>query len=207
MTKQDGSQGEKTTPNTLRLLRVVAMKPQKFYCAFSKPDAVARRLPPNGFTCTIHLIEAMAGGAFRMSFRNFTTWRCHTPAGHYPELVPGECLSYTDKFDDPDLPGEIRVTVRFEKVSVGTKLRIAQKGLRDAIAVEACYLGWQQSLRNHFLTCRTRGRLGLTPFCGTRNISPAARHKGSKGRAIYDQRKSHQAGNCSRPGSATKSRR
>jgi uncharacterized protein YndB with AHSA1/START domain len=135
-------------PNTVRLHRVLATKPEKVYRAFIEADAMAKWLPPNGFTCTVHHMDAKAGGSYRMSFRNFTTGHGHSFSGQYVELVPNERLSYTDKFDDPNLPGEIRVTVTLKKVSVGTEVNIVQEGLPDVIPVAACYLGWQESLRN-----------------------------------------------------------
>jgi uncharacterized protein YndB with AHSA1/START domain len=135
-------------PNTVRLHRVLATKPEKVYRAFIEADAMAKWLPPNGFACTVHHLEAKVGGSFRMSFRNFTTGKSHSFGGQYLELVPGERLRYTDKFDDPNLPGEIQVTVALKPVSCGTELNIVQEGLPDAIPVEACYLGWQDSLRN-----------------------------------------------------------
>jgi uncharacterized protein YndB with AHSA1/START domain len=135
-------------PNTVRLHRVLATKPDKVYRAFIEPDALAKWLPPNGFTCTVHRLEPRAGGLHRMSFRNFTTGQGHSFGGEYLELIPGERLRYTDKFEDPNLPGEIHVTVTLKKVVVGTELTILQEGLPDAIPVEACYLGWQESLRN-----------------------------------------------------------
>jgi len=135
-------------PNTVRLHRVLVTKPEKVYRAFLEPDAVAKWLPPNGFTCTVHQLDAKTGGSFRMSFRNFTTGSGHTFGGRYLELVPNERLQYTDTFEDPNLPGEVRVTVTLKKVSVGTEVSIVQENLPDAIPVEACYLGWQESLRN-----------------------------------------------------------
>jgi uncharacterized protein YndB with AHSA1/START domain len=135
-------------PNTVRLHRVLATKPEKVYRAFLEPDAVAKWLPPNGFTCTVHQLDAKTGGSFRMSFRNFTTGSGHTFGGRYLELVPNERLQYTDTFEDPNLPGEVRVTVNLKKVSVGTEVSIVQENLPDAIPVAACYLGWQESLRN-----------------------------------------------------------
>lgn len=135
-------------PNTVRLHRVIATKPDKLYRAFIEPDALAKWLPPNGFTCTVHTHEAKVGGSFRMSFRNFTTGAGHSFGGKYLELVPGELVRYTDRFEDPKLPGEIRVTVTLRKAAIGTEVTIAQEGLPDAIPVEACYLGWQESLRN-----------------------------------------------------------
>ncbi|HEY1889262.1 MAG TPA: SRPBCC family protein [Steroidobacteraceae bacterium] len=135
-------------PNTVRLHRVLATRPDKVYRAFIEPDAAAKWLPPNGFTCTVHQLEAKVGGSHRMSFRNFTTGQGHSFGGKYLELVPGERLRYTDRFDEPGLPGEVQVTVTLKKVSVGTEITIVQEGLPEAIPVEACYLGWQESLRN-----------------------------------------------------------
>jgi len=133
-------------PNTVRLHRVLATKPDKVYRAFIEADAMAKWLPPNGFTCTVHQLEAKVGGAHRASFRNFTTGQSHSFGGQYLELVPGERLRYTDKFDDPNLPGEMQVTVTLKQVTVGTELTVVQEGIPDAIPVEACYLGWQESL-------------------------------------------------------------
>ena len=135
-------------PNTVRLHRVLATGPEKVYRAFLEPDALAKWLPPNGFACTMHHLEPHAGGTFKLSFRNFTTGEIHSFGGEYLELVPNERVRYTDKFDDPNLPGDIQVTVTLKKVSVGTELNIIQEGLPDVIPVEACYLGWQESLRN-----------------------------------------------------------
>lgn len=135
-------------PGTVRLHRVLTTKPEKVYRAFTEADALAKWLPPNGFTCTVHSLEAKVGGAFRMSFRNFTTGNSHSFGGKYLELVPGERLRYTDTFDDPNLPGEILVTVTLKKVSVGTEVKIVQEGIPDVIPEEACYLGWQDSLKN-----------------------------------------------------------
>src|SRR4051812_18688453 len=135
-------------PNTVRLHRVLATTPEKVYRAFLEPDAMAKWLPPNGFTCTVHQMDAKVGGVFKMSFRNFTNGQSHSFSGKYIELKPGELLRYTDKFDDPNLPGEIQVTVTLKKVSVGTELNVTQEGLPDAIPTEACYLGWQESLKN-----------------------------------------------------------
>jgi uncharacterized protein YndB with AHSA1/START domain len=135
-------------PNTVRLHRVLATKPEKVYRAFLEADALAKWLPPNGFACTVHHLEPKIGGTFKMSFRNFTTGNSHSFHGEYVELVPNERLRYTDKFDDPNLAGEIQVMVTLKKVSVGTELNIVQEGLPDVIPLEACYLGWQESLRN-----------------------------------------------------------
>src|SRR5215475_2785089 len=140
--------GRTSMPNTVRLHRVLATKPDKVYRAFVEADAMAKWLPPNGFTCTVHQFDAKVGGSFKMSFRNFTTGKSHSFGGKYVELVPGERLRYTDKFDDPNLPGEIQVTVTLKKVSVGTEVHIVQEGIPDVIPPEACYLGWQESLRN-----------------------------------------------------------
>jgi uncharacterized protein YndB with AHSA1/START domain len=135
-------------PGTVRLHRVLTTTPEKLYRAFIEADALAKWLPPNGFLCTVHSLEAKVGGTFKMSFRNFTTGQSHSFGGKYLELVPGERLRYTDTFDDPNLPGEMTVTVTLKKVSCGTELNIEQAGIPDLIPVEACYLGWQDSLRN-----------------------------------------------------------
>ena len=116
-------------PNTVRLHRVLATKPDKVYRAFIEADAMAKWLPPNGFTCTVHHLDAKVGGTYRMSFRNFTTGMSHSFGGKYLELVPGERLRYTDKFEDPNLPGEMQVTVTLKPVSVGTELNIVQEGI------------------------------------------------------------------------------
>ena len=135
-------------PNTVRLHRVLATSPEKIYRAFLEGDAMAKWLPPNGFAATVHHLEAKVGGTFRMSFRNFTTGQGHSFGGEYLELVPNQRLRYTDKFEDPGLAGQIEVIVTLKKVPVGTELTIVQEGIPDAIPVEACYLGWQQSLEN-----------------------------------------------------------
>jgi uncharacterized protein YndB with AHSA1/START domain len=135
-------------PHTVRLHRVLTTKPEKVYRAFIEADALAKWMPPNGFTCTVNHMDANVGGTFKASFRNFTTGHSHSFSGKYLEVVPNERLRYTDKFDDPNLPGEIQVTVTLKKVSVGTDLNIVQEGLPDAIPNEACYLRWQESLRN-----------------------------------------------------------
>jgi uncharacterized protein YndB with AHSA1/START domain len=134
--------------NTVRLHRVLTAKPEKVYRAFLEPEAMARWLPPNGFTATVHHMDAKVGGSFRMSFTNFTTRKSMSFGGNYLELVPNERLRYTDTFDDPNLPGEIQVTVTLKQVSVGTELNIVQEGLPEVIPVEMCYLGWQDSLRH-----------------------------------------------------------
>ena len=135
-------------PNTVRLHRVLATKPEKIYRAFIEADAIAKWLPPNGFACTVHHLDAKVGGTHRMSFRNFTTGDSHAFGGDYVELMPNERLCYTDKFEDPNLPGQLRVTVTLRTVPVGTELNIVQEGLPDALPLAACYLGWQQSLEN-----------------------------------------------------------
>ncbi len=128
--------------------RVLATTPEKVYRAFIEADALAKWLPPDGFACTVHHHEAKVGGAYRMSFRNFTTGMSHSFNGEYVELLPGERLRYTDKFEDSDLAGQMQVTVSLKQVSVGTEVNIVQEGIPDTIPVEACYLGWQDSLRN-----------------------------------------------------------
>lgn len=134
--------------NTVVLHRVLAAKPEKVYRAFIEPDAMAKWLPPNGFTGKVHHMDAKVGGSYKMSFTNFTTGSSQSFGGEYRELVPYQRLRYTDKFDNPHLPGEIEVTVTLKKVSVGTDVNIVQDGLPDVIPVEACFLGWQQSLEN-----------------------------------------------------------
>jgi uncharacterized protein YndB with AHSA1/START domain len=135
-------------PGTVRLHRVLTTTPEKIYRAFLEPDAMAKWLPPNGFACTVHHMDANVGGGFKMSFRNFTTGQSHSFGGEYVELVPNERLRYTDRFDDPNLSGTLTVTVELKKVMMGTELNVVQDGIPDAIPVEACYLGWQQSLEN-----------------------------------------------------------
>jgi len=134
--------------NTVRLHRVLAAKPEKVYRAFLDPDAMARWLPPNGFTGKVHNMDAKVGGSYKMSFTNFTTGKNISFGGEFLELVPNERLRYTDNFDDPNLPGEIMVTVTLKQVFVGTEINIVQEGLPSVIPVEACYLGWQESLQN-----------------------------------------------------------
>ena len=133
-------------PNTIKLHRVLRAKPEKVYKAFLDPDALIKWLPPHGYTCRVERLDAKAGGTHRMSFTDFATGASHSFGGKYLELVPGERLRYTDKFDDPNLPGEMTVTVTFKKVSCGTELNIVQEGVPDAIPPEMCYLGWQDSL-------------------------------------------------------------
>jgi uncharacterized protein YndB with AHSA1/START domain len=131
---------------TVRLHRVLRAPPEKVYRAFLDAPAMAKWLPPNGFTCTVHHLDAKVGGTFRMSFTNFSTGNGHSFGGEYVELVPGALIRYTDKFDDPNLPGVIKVTVTLKAVSCGTDMSIVQEGIPDVIPVEMCYLGWQDSL-------------------------------------------------------------
>jgi len=133
-------------PNTIRMHRVLRATPGRVYRAFLDPAAMVKWLPPNGFTATVHQMEAKVGGSHRMSFTNFTTGSSHSFGGKYLELVPGERIRYTDRFDDAHLPGEMQVTVTLRKVSVGTELDVVQEGVPDVIPPEACYLGWQESL-------------------------------------------------------------
>jgi uncharacterized protein YndB with AHSA1/START domain len=133
-------------PNTIQLHRVLRSTPERVYKAFLDADAMVKWLPPNGFTAKVHHLDAKVGGAFKMSFTNFTTGNSHSFGGEYLELVPFERLRYTDRFDDPNLPGEIVVTVTLKPVSVGTEINIEQAGIPDVIPPEACYLGWQESL-------------------------------------------------------------
>jgi len=132
--------------NTVRLHRVFATKPEKLFRAFLDADAMAKWLPPHGFTCKVHHFNGKVGGTFRMSFTNFTTGNSHAFSGEYLEIVPSERIRYTDKFDDPNLPGVIEVTVNLRAVACGTEINIEQANLPTVIPVESCYLGWQQSL-------------------------------------------------------------
>ena len=131
---------------TVRLHRVLRAPPQRIYQAFLDPDALAKWLPPHGFTGKVHELEAKLGGRYRMSFTNFSTGASHSFGGEYLELVPGERICHTDRFDDANLPGEMRTTVSLTKVSCGTELSVVQEGIPEPIPVEACYLGWQESL-------------------------------------------------------------
>ncbi|MFJ9452374.1 SRPBCC family protein [Herbaspirillum sp. NPDC101397] len=131
---------------TVELHRILRTTPDKIYRAFTDAAALAKWLPPYGFTCTVEHLEAKVGGTFRMSFSNFTSGNGHSFGGEYKELVPGELVRYTDKFDDPNLPGEMQVTVKLTPVLVGTEVRITQAGIPEIIPVEMCYLGWQESL-------------------------------------------------------------
>lgn len=133
-------------PHTIRLHRVLAAPPERVYRAFVDPDAMVKWLPPDGFTCRVHEADARVGGRHRASFTNFTSGHSHSFGGEYLEVVPGERLRYTDRFDDPALPGTMEITVTFTKVLVGTELEIVQQGVPESIPAAACYLGWQQSL-------------------------------------------------------------
>jgi uncharacterized protein YndB with AHSA1/START domain len=132
--------------NTIRLHRVIKATPERIYRAFLDADAMAKWLPPNGFTGKVHHLEAKVGGTFKMSFTNFTSGSSHSFGGEYLELTPDERIRHTDKFDDPNLPGEMETTINLNKVSCGTELSIVQEGVPAAIPPEACYLGWQESL-------------------------------------------------------------
>jgi uncharacterized protein YndB with AHSA1/START domain len=134
------------TTGTVRLHRVLRAPPERVYRAFLEPDAMAKWLPPYGFTCQVQHMDARVGGTFRMSFRNFGTGNAHSFGGEYLELVPFERLRYTDRFDDPNLPGQMQVTVQLRQVSCGTDVSIVQEGIPELIPVEMCYLGWQESL-------------------------------------------------------------
>jgi len=133
-------------PNTIRLHRVLRAAPERVYRAFLDPEAMAKWLPPNGFTGKVHHMDARVGGSYKMSFTNFTTGKSHSFGGEYLELVPHERIRHTDAFDDPNLPGTMQVTIGLRKVSCGTEIDITQEGVPDVIPVEACYLGWQGSL-------------------------------------------------------------
>ena len=133
-------------PNTVRLHRVLRTTPEKLYRAFLDADAMAKWLPPHGFTGNVHEIDAKVGGRYRMSFTNFSTGHRHSFGGEYLELVPNERIVHTDRFDDPNLPGEMQTTITLKKVSCGTEVNIVQEGIPDAIPAEGCYLGWQESL-------------------------------------------------------------
>ena len=133
-------------PNTVRFHRVLRATPERVYRAFLDPEAMAKWLPPNGFTGKVHHLDAKVGGTYRMSFTNFTTGKSHSFGGSYLELVPHERIRHTDKFDDPNLPGEMQKTITLKKVFCGTELNIVQEGIPDVIPPEACCLGWQESL-------------------------------------------------------------
>ena len=132
--------------STVRLHRVLRAPPERVYRAFLDADAMVKWLPPNGFTGAVHHMDARVGGAFRMSFTNFTTQQSHSFGGEYLELVPNELIRYTDQFEDPNLPGIMNVTVSLKAISCGTGLNVVQEGIPDVIPVEMCYLGWQESL-------------------------------------------------------------
>ena len=133
-------------PNTIQIHRVLRAEPEKVYRAFLDPEAMAKWLPPNGFTGKVHQMEAKVGGGYKMSFTNFSNGQSHSFGGTYLELVPNERIRHTDKFDDPNMPGEMQVTITLKKVSCGTELNIVQEGVPDVIPPEMCYLGWQESL-------------------------------------------------------------
>ncbi len=134
------------TTHTIRLHRVLRAKPEKVYRAFLDADAMSKWLPPHGFTCKVHHLDAKVGGTFKMSFTNFTTGNGHSFGGEYLELIPHERIRYTDVFDDPNLPGVMQVTVSLKPVSCGTELNVTQEGVPAVIPAEMCYLGWQESL-------------------------------------------------------------
>ena len=133
-------------PSTIRLHRVLRAPPERVYRAFLDADAMVKWLPPNGFTAKVQQVDARPGGSYKMSFTNFTTGSSHSFGGQYDELVPHERIRYTDRFDDPNLPGAMNVTISLTKVSCGTELNVTQEGVPDIIPAEACYLGWQESL-------------------------------------------------------------
>ena len=135
-----------TTTNTIRLHRVLRSKPERVYRAFLDPEAKVKWLPPHGFTGKVHHVDARVGGTYRMSFTNFSTGQTHSFGGTYRELKPNELIRFTDQFEDPNLPGEIEVTVELKEVFCGTELKVTQAGVPAVIPAEACYLGWQESL-------------------------------------------------------------
>jgi len=135
-----------TASNTVRLHRVLRAPPERVYRAFLDADAMAKWLPPHGFTGKVHHLDAKVGGTYKMSFTNFSTGQSHAFGGQYLELAPHERIKYTDRFDDPNLPGEMVTTITLRKVSCGTELNVVQEGIPEMIPVEACYLGWQESL-------------------------------------------------------------
>src|SRR5436305_10810798 len=145
--------------NDVRLHRVLRATPERIYRAFLDPDAVAKWLPPNGFTGKVHHLDAKVGGTYKMSFTNFSTGRSHSFGGHYVELMPPERIRYTDRFDDPNLPGEMQTTVTLKKVSCGTELTIVQEGIPDVIPPETCCLGWQEALTHPALASAAVGML------------------------------------------------
>ena len=133
-------------PNTVKFHRVLKATPERVYKAFLDADAMAKWLPPHGFTCKVHHLDPKVGGTYKMSFTNFSTGKSHSFGGTYLELTPHERISYSDKFDDPNLPGEMQTTITLKKVFCGTEMTIQQSGIPDVIPAEACYLGWQESL-------------------------------------------------------------
>jgi uncharacterized protein YndB with AHSA1/START domain len=139
-------EGGTIVPGTIRLHRVLKSKPERVYKAFLDADAMAKWLPPYGFTCKVHSMDARVGGTYRMSFTNFTSGKSHAFGGTYRELVPSQKLVYTDRFEDPNLPGEMVTMVTLKAVSCGTSIDIVQEGVPEVIPVDACYLGWQESL-------------------------------------------------------------
>jgi uncharacterized protein YndB with AHSA1/START domain len=132
--------------NTVRLHRVLKAPTERVYRAFTDPDAFAKWIPPHGFTCKVHQMDVRVGGSYRASFTNFGTGKSHSFGGTYKELVPGQRMRYTDKFEDPNMPGEMNVTITFKETMAGTELEIVQEGIPPQIPVEFCYLGWQESL-------------------------------------------------------------
>jgi len=144
--QHDANRKEPMMPNTVMFHRVLRASPEKVYRAFLDADAMAKWLPPNGFTGKVHHLDAKVGGTYKMSFTNFSTGRSHSFGGEYLELVPHERIRHTDRFDDPNLPGEMRTTISLKRVSCGTELNVVQEGLPDVIPPEACCLGWQESL-------------------------------------------------------------
>jgi uncharacterized protein YndB with AHSA1/START domain len=135
-----------TASNTVRLHRVLRAAPERVYRAFLDADAMTKWLPPHGFTGKVHHLDAKVGGTYKMSFSNFSTGQSHSFGGQYLELMPHERIKHTDKFDDPNLPGEMVTTITLRKVSCGTELNVVQEGIPEMIPAEACYLGWQESL-------------------------------------------------------------
>jgi uncharacterized protein YndB with AHSA1/START domain len=146
VTSDNRLKGNKIMPNTIKLHRVLRASPEKLYRAFLAADAMAKWLPPDGFTCKVHHLDAKVGGTYKMSFANFTTGKSHSFGGTYVELIPSARICYTHKFDDPNLAGEMQTTITLKNVSCGTELNITQEGVPDVIPAEACYLGWQESL-------------------------------------------------------------
>jgi uncharacterized protein YndB with AHSA1/START domain len=133
-------------PGTVRLHRILTTKPDKVYRAFIEADALAKWLPPNGFTCAVHQLDAKVGGTFRMSFTNFSNGQSNAFGGEYLELIPNQRIRHTDRFDDPNLPGEMQTTISIAQVSSGIELNVIQEGIPEVIPADACYLGWQESL-------------------------------------------------------------